>query len=642
DSFEDSDSFSDSTVEDSIADSATSTRDCETTHSATADISSNGITKGIECPAEEANQQHMMKDSKSTEERMQMRVLSRLSDSVGEPEHMISAEEFEQPQLRSQRSLIVVLLYTPSTELARAIARVLEQLEKADDREIRGSSQLSEIDQVPEQPDPFNATEALQEPQGLPQLEPVQAPKQSDTANSTSLQEALSQPSNITIHMPSTSDLHLMWRACGCLRNQDPHPVTFVSIPAASAPSSGDLRPKSSEPSSLSLTPEDTSIIAGDLNSEEPHRHRPVLDGMSLSAENQYSADVVINQRPGHQPSRPVETDSASICAGYENYLGSKPSPPVLGLGGSSSPANLVHNKIVLPPITSFSPSHDAVQSSALPSLTPQTHLLRTIISNNYLGQYATNGSLQTPVRELTVSEVGTRKHVCTGPFWRPSPSFQERITNLLVNGIDDTEIPTPAGIIYRRDLRTLVPHVGNLNDMIINEYLKYLAQYTNARRESDIPDSCNKIAMIGSMDPIPPGLLKCLNAFSAIYLPIKWDTHWILAVLYPGSLGRQGRAEVYDSHGHWANNSMTANDVFQFLKFRLGDEFSSGDWVASVQQRSRPQRSDADSGLYVLANAKSIALTLGMVDLDSRAQSLSLNWQIAQELVTQSVVEAF
>ncbi|KFZ24293.1 hypothetical protein V502_01233 [Pseudogymnoascus sp. VKM F-4520 (FW-2644)] len=734
-SLEDSDFFSESTVEDSIADSATSTSDCDTTHSATADISSNGIVRGIERPAEEANQQHMMKNPRSTEERRQMR-----------GEHVISAEEFELPQLRSQRSLIVVLRYTPATDLARAsnicgISRVLEQPEKADEREIRGSSLSLETDRVPGQPGPFIAAEAIQEPQGLPQLEPVQAPKQSDTANSTSLQEALSQLSNITIHMPSTSDLvderegrgssqlsevdqvpeqldpfnaaeaiqepqglpqtlepvkapkqsdianktspqealsqhsnitiHMPStsdlvegrnqqqnvslatslsqqpdQSCTpevSRRTQDPHPVTFASIPAASAPSSGDFdRPKSSEPSSLSLTPEDTSIITGDRNSEEPHSHGPVLDGMAQSAENQYSADVVVQQRPEHQSSRQAEADLTSISASYERLSRSKFPPPFLGLNSSPSPANLVHNKVVLPPITSFSPTRDALQSSALPSLTPQTHLVRTSISSNTLGQYATNGNLQTPVRDLTVSEAGTGKHVCTGPFWRPSPSFQERITNLLVDGIDDTEIPTPAGVIYRRDLRTLVPHVGHISDMIINEYLKCLAQYTNARRESDIPDSCDKIAMIGSMDPIPPGLLKCLNAFSAIYLPFKWNTHWILAVLYPGSRGRQGRAEVYDSHWHWANSSMTASFVFQLLKSRLGDEFSAGDWAASVQQRSRPQRSDADSGLYVLANAKSIALTLGMVDLESRARSLSLRWQFAQELVTQSVVEAF
>ncbi|OBT45555.1 hypothetical protein VE00_05051 [Pseudogymnoascus sp. WSF 3629] len=159
---------------------------------------------------------------------------------------------------------------------------------------------------------------------------------------------------------------------------------------------------------------------------------------------------------------------------------------------------------------------------------------------------------------------------------------------------------------------------------------------------ESDTPNSCNKICIIRSTDCIPPGLLKSLITFSALYVPIKWNSHWILAVLYPGSLGRQGRVEVYDSHWHWANSSMTASDVFQFLKTRLGDEFSAGDWAASVQQRSQPQRSDADSGLYVLANAKSIALTLGMVDMDSRARSLSLRWQFAQELVTQSIVEAF
>ncbi|OBT79707.1 hypothetical protein VF21_01375 [Pseudogymnoascus sp. 05NY08] len=149
-------------------------------------------------------------------------------------------------------------------------------------------------------------------------------------------------------------------------------------------------------------------------------------------------------------------------------------------------------------------------------------------------------------------------------------------------------------------------------------------------------------MAMIGSMDPIPSGLLKSLAAYSAIYVPIKMNTHWILAVLYPGSPGQRGRSEVYDSHKHWINSIMTANNVLQFLKSRLGDEYNFRDWIASAQQCSRPQRSDADRGLFVLANAKSIALTLRMVRVDSLAQSISLRWQFAQELVTQSVVEAF
>ncbi|OBT82978.1 hypothetical protein VE02_08471 [Pseudogymnoascus sp. 03VT05] len=121
-------------------------------------------------------------------------------------------------------------------------------------------------------------------------------------------------------------------------------------------------------------------------------------------------------------------------------------------------------------------------------------------------------------------------------------------------------------------------------------------------------------MAMIGSMDPIPSGLLKSLAAYSAIYVPIK-----------PQALHQQ----YHDR-------------VLQFLKSRLGDEYNFRDWIASAQQCSRPQRSDADSGLFVLANAKSIALTLRMVRVDSLAQSISLRWQFAQELVTQSVVEAF
>jgi hypothetical protein len=291
-----------------------------------------------------------------------------------------------------------------------------------------------------------------------------------------------------------------------------------------------------------------------------------------------------------------------------------------------SRPLNIVRGRESYPPITNFSPTHDTLQSSALPSLAPRTHLHRTSISSNTLGQHTTNGNLQTPV-----SEAGNRK-----PFWSPGLDFRERITDLLLNGEDGTELCTPTMAIYQRDLRTLVPHVEHLSDKVINEYLKCLAKYTNARRKSDIPDSCNKIAMIGSTDPIPPGLLKSLAAFSAIYVPIKLNTHWILAVL------QRGCSEVYDSHQHWTSNIMTASNVFQSLKSRLGDEYDSWDWIVSAQQCSRPQRSDSDSGLYVLANAKAIALNLGMMDLDSRAQSISLRWQFAQELVTQSVVEAF
>lgn len=206
-------------------------------------------------------------------------------------------------------------------------------------------------------------------------------------------------------------------------------------------------------------------------------------------------------------------------------------------------------------------------------------------------------------------------------------------------------EIHTAARVHSRRDFRTLVPRAGHLGDNIINEYLNCLTHYTNSRRESDILNtiSCTNTAMIGTTDGIPAGLLKRLATFSTIYVPIKVCTHWTLAVLYPCSLGpAQGRAELYDSHKHWTSNGMTASNVLQFLKFRLGDEISPGDWTISAQQRSQPQLNDVDSGLHVLANAKSIALGLGMVEMDSDAQSRTLRWQMAQELLQGSVVEAF
>ena len=148
---------------------------------------------------------------------------------------------------------------------------------------------------------------------------------------------------------------------------------------------------------------------------------------------------------------------------------------------------------------------------------------------------------------------------------------------------------------------------------------------------------------MIGSTDYIQRGLLKRLAGFSTIYVPIKVRTHWLLAVLYPVSLGgAKGRVKVYDSHPKWTETAITASDVLQFLKSRLAREFNPADRILTSQQFSQPQQNDADSGLYLLANAKSIALSLGMVHLDFDVQRMDLRWQIAQELVTRSIVGGF
>jgi Ulp1 family protease len=119
--------------------------------------------------------------------------------------------------------------------------------------------------------------------------------------------------------------------------------------------------------------------------------------------------------------------------------------------------------------------------------------------------------------------------------------------------------------------------------------------------------------------------------------VPIKVRTHWLLAALYPVSLGgAKGRVKVYNSHPNWTSI------VLQFLKSRLAREFDPADWILVSQQYSQPQQNDADSGLYLLANAKSIALSLAMVHLDSDAQRMDLRWQIAEELVTRSIVGGF
>ncbi|KFX93074.1 hypothetical protein V490_05021, partial [Pseudogymnoascus sp. VKM F-3557] len=433
-STEDSDSSLESTMEDSVADLATNAGGGEITHSANADISPNGIAKGIERLAEEANQQHMTtqslhgtnglefsqlaedtdglprgpsrpplmvplqtnaqeqpavcttsgaiqasQNSSSAEERDRVRGLRQLSETDEEREHLIAAEEIGPPQTQSpKRSLTVFLQHTPTKVLSRAshipgIGPVLERLENADEIEIQCSSQPSEIYQQSEVSEPFNAAEAIQEPSVLQQTT-------SNTEKRTSLQEASTQPSNSNLHMSSSSALvegrnqrravslatsvaQGLDHSCppeGCRRNFNPAVLRTSS-------EYFDLR-KPPEPSSISLVRKATtaSILTEVQRPEEPHIPRLAVEGLA------------------------------------------------------QSPANLMHNKIVLPPITNFSPT--------------QTHILETNISSNTMGQHTTNGGkLQTPV-----SEAGNKK-----AFWSPGLNFRERITDLLLNGEDDTELLT-------------------------------------------------------------------------------------------------------------------------------------------------------------------------------------------------------
>lgn len=95
---------------------------------------------------------------------------------------------------------------------------------------------------------------------------------------------------------------------------------------------------------------------------------------------------------------------------------------------------------------------------------------------------------------------------------------FQNRFNRLLIRLTKIGAAPS----LYGRDLTTTVPSLEHLDDEIINEYLKLLVHYTNARSQRDMPNICKKIAMMGSTDVIPHNFLKGLATFSTIFVPIK------------------------------------------------------------------------------------------------------------------------
>ncbi|KFY65635.1 hypothetical protein V496_02437 [Pseudogymnoascus sp. VKM F-4515 (FW-2607)] len=490
----------------------------------------------------------------------------------------------------------VEMQHTPTmVSLEPDITQVSGHPENSNIRDhIRGLSQPLQTIQSSEHPKPFDTTEVIRKAQEDRLWTPlIQPSEQANTENKTVDEETLYLP-GIAARMSSDANM-----AEWCNQQRNVSPVANIAKEVE------QLYP----PGSFILT-------------QDPHSATNAFIATALpsffdkSGPLQSSNELPSNgQRPGI--AIPILTDKPP------------PFPPFLEPRCFPSPTD-----IVLPP-TAFSSTSHARRPTAHPiSTSLSSHALR---QNTMGGNPKTKTSLKFPAFKTAI---GSQPR--NGPSWKPRSSFQNSLTSVLVFGRGDKEIATMgvrrglAWFLYRRDLITLVPHVEHLGHKIVNGYLNCLMQYTNAQRGN------NSITMIGSTDYIQRGLLKRLAGFSTIYLPIRVRTHWLLAVLYPASLGgAKGRVKVYDSHPNSTETAISASDALQFVKTRLAREFNPSDWILT-SQFSQPQQNDADSGLYLLANAKSIALSLAMVHLDSDAQRMDLRWQIAQELVTRSIVGGF
>ncbi|KFY65632.1 hypothetical protein V496_02440 [Pseudogymnoascus sp. VKM F-4515 (FW-2607)] len=451
---------------------------------------------------------------------------------------------------------------------------------------VRGLSQPLETIQSSEQSQPFDTTEVTQKAQGLLWTPLIQPSEQGNTVNEIGDEETLYMPSSIAVCMSYDANMVEEFS-----RQKNVAPAASI------AKELKQLYP----PGSFMLT-------------HDPHSATNAFIATALSSLLD-EADPL--QSPSELPSNRQRPGTAI------SILTDNP-PPFLEPRCSPSPPTMM-----LPLIAISLPTHARAPSTLL---SPQSQPLSASLSSHASRQDTMGGNPQT-----SLHSPGIGRRLPTGPSWKPHASFQRDLTSSLVYGRDDTIIAPAQEVrfLYRRDLITLVPHVKHLGDKIINEYLHCLTHYTNAQNSRNI-------TLIGSMDPVARDLLKKLARFSTILVPIKVDTHWLLAVLYPEHGRPKGQVKVYDSHPNWTKKVITASNVLQFLESRLGREFNPAHWILISRQFSQPQQNDADSGLYVLANAKSIALSLGMVHLDSNAQRMDLRWQIAQELVTRSIGGGF
>ncbi|KFY02404.1 hypothetical protein O988_02167 [Pseudogymnoascus sp. VKM F-3808] len=604
-SFEDGVSDSDSEVMTYYTDTDSETEPTTDSYVANTAVKTGEEFDGTTLRNNEAHETaHPMDTNTSLDESPADVEFSRITEDAS-ASHQAQAKE-ENPKVTEEREISdepevsgfadVEMRQTPAmVSIKRDITQVSGHHEDSNIRDhIRGLSQPLETIQSSEHPRPFDTTEVIRKAQEDRLWTPlIQPSEQANTENKIVDEETLYLPS-IAARMSSDANM-----AEWCNQQRNVSPVANIAKEVK------QLYP----PGSFILTQDPHSATNAFITTPLPSffdKTGPLQSSIELSSNC---------QRPGIAIS--ILTDKPP------------PFPPFLEPPCFPSPTD-----VVLPPAAFSSTSH---------ARRPTAHPISTSLFSHALRQDAMGGNPKTKTSlELAAFKTAIGSQTRKGPSWKPRPSFQYSLTSVLVFGRGDKEIATTglrrglAGFLYRRDLITLVPHVEHLGHKIINGYLNCLTQYTNAQRGS------NSITMIGSTDYIQRGLLKRLAGFSTIYVPIRVRTHWLLAVLYPASLGgAKGRVKIYDCHPNSTETAVTASDALQFVKTRLAREFNPSDWILT-SQFSQPQQNDADSGLYLLANAKSIALSLATVHLDSDAQRMDLRWQIAQELVTRAIVGGF
>lgn len=193
---------------------------------------------------------------------------------------------------------------------------------------------------------------------------------------------------------------------------------------------------------------------------------------------------------------------------------------------------------------------------------------------------------------------------------------------------------------LYQRDIATCFTPLAWLNDEIINSYLTvivhYLRQSTGNLNEAPRYHAFNSFFYSSLRDKGYQAVRRWANRakiggeallnVDTVFVPVHEHAHWTLMVVRP--IDRT--IEYFDSLGGAGAKQVRA--IKEWLRGELGAKFDEDEW-AVLPSKSSHQDNGSDCGVFLLTNAKAIALGIEPTAFGPRDTNL-LRRKIVAELI--------
>ncbi|KAJ5101979.1 hypothetical protein NUU61_004201 [Penicillium alfredii] len=225
--------------------------------------------------------------------------------------------------------------------------------------------------------------------------------------------------------------------------------------------------------------------------------------------------------------------------------------------------------------------------------------------------------------RERAVYERDLRRPTRLVPQGSPvrqlSRAWLDRVTQAMKSAHGHSVARSLSGDdLYQKDIATCIKPLAWLNDEIINAYLiilvQYLRQSTGNAGRSDRPrfHAFNSFFYSSLRDKGYQGVRRWANRakiggeglldVDTVFVPVHESSHWTLMVVRPSDR----TIEYFDSLG--SRGPRQVKVIKEWLRGELGTKYDDEEWTV-LPSVSSPQDNGSDCGVFLLTNAKAIAI---------------------------------